>query len=64
MRKMSTSNAKGKKSQPKIKLGIPDLENSKAAVLRSRLRLSSLSFSVPLEQCSGASIRVAGQVRI
>src|SRR6266478_1034225 len=31
----STSRAKGKKSRPKFKLGIPDLEHSKAAVLRS-----------------------------
>jgi hypothetical protein len=35
MRKTSTSGAKGKKSRPKFKLGIPDLEHSKAAVLRS-----------------------------
>jgi hypothetical protein len=31
----STSGAKGKKNRPKSKLGIPDLEQSKAAVLRS-----------------------------
>jgi len=35
MRKTSTNNVKGKKSRPKTKLGIPDLEHSKAAVLRS-----------------------------
>jgi hypothetical protein len=35
MRKMSTNEAKGKKNRPKTKLGIPDLEHSKAAVLRS-----------------------------
>jgi hypothetical protein len=35
MRKKSTNRAKCKKSRPKIKLGIPDLEHSKAAVLRS-----------------------------
>ena len=35
MRKTSTSRANGKKSRPKLKLGIPDLEHSKAAVLRS-----------------------------
>ena len=35
MRKTSTNKAKGKKNRPKIKLGIPDLEHSKAAVLRS-----------------------------
>ena len=35
MRKMSTNEAKGKKSRPKTKLGIPDLEHSKAAFLRS-----------------------------
>jgi hypothetical protein len=35
MRKTSTSRAKGKKSRPKFTLGIPDLEHSKAAVLRS-----------------------------
>src|ERR1700730_10694770 len=35
MRKTSTRKAKGKKNRPKIELGIPDLEHSKAAVLRS-----------------------------
>ena len=35
MRKTSTNKAKGKKDRPKTKLGIPDLEHSKAAVLRS-----------------------------
>src|SRR5258708_13476676 len=35
MRNTSTRKAKGKKNRPKIKLGIPDLEHSKAAVLRS-----------------------------
>ena len=35
MRKTSTSRAKGKKNRPKSKLCIPDLEHSKAAVLRS-----------------------------
>ena len=35
MRKMSTNRATGKKDRPKTKLGIPDLEHSKAAVLRS-----------------------------
>ena len=35
MRKTTTTNAKGKKSRPRTKLGIPDLEHSKAAVLRS-----------------------------
>jgi hypothetical protein len=35
MKKTSTGNCKGKKSRPKAKLGIPDLEHSKAAVLRS-----------------------------
>jgi integrase len=34
MRKTSTNKAKGKKSRPKTKLGIPDLEHSKATVLR------------------------------
>jgi hypothetical protein len=33
--KTTTYKAKGKKSRPKTKLGIPDLEHSKAAVLRS-----------------------------
>ncbi len=33
MRKTSTSRVKGKKNQPKTKLGIPDLKQSKAAVL-------------------------------
>ena len=36
MRKTSTSKTKGRKNRPKIKLGIPDLEHSKAAVLRAR----------------------------
>lgn len=35
MSKTSTSRSKGKKNRPKIELGIPDLEHSKAAVLRS-----------------------------
>jgi hypothetical protein len=35
MRKPDTNKAKGKKSRPKTKLGIPELEHSKAAVLRS-----------------------------
>jgi site-specific recombinase XerD len=35
MRKTTTTKARGKKSRPKTKLGIPDLEHSKAAVLRS-----------------------------
>jgi len=35
MRKTSTSRSKNKNNRPKIKLGIPDLEHSKAAVLRS-----------------------------
>ena len=30
MRKTSIRKAKGKKNRPKIKLGIPDLEHSKA----------------------------------
>jgi hypothetical protein len=35
MKETPTANARGKKSRPKAKLGIPDLEHSKAAVLRS-----------------------------
>jgi hypothetical protein len=35
MRTTSTSGSKCKKNRPKTKLGIPDLEHSKAAVLRS-----------------------------
>ena len=35
MKKTPSANSKGKKSRPKAKLGIPDLEQSKAAVLRS-----------------------------
>ena len=35
MGKTSTSGAKCKKNRPKAKLGIPDLEHSKAAVFRS-----------------------------
>ena len=35
MRETSTSGTKRKKNRPKTKLGIPDLEHSKAAVLRS-----------------------------
>ena len=35
MRRTSTRGTKRKKNRPKTKLGIPDLEHSKAAVLRS-----------------------------
>ena len=35
MKQKLNANSKGKKSRPKTKLGIPDLEMSKAAVLRS-----------------------------
>jgi hypothetical protein len=35
MRKTSATEVEGKKARPKTKLGIPDLEHSKAAVLRS-----------------------------
>lgn len=35
MRKTSTNKVKGKKGRPKTKLGIPDLEHSKSADLRS-----------------------------
>jgi len=35
MRKTSANKAKGKKNRPKTKLGIPDLEHSKTAALRS-----------------------------
>jgi hypothetical protein len=35
MRKTTTTKGKSKRSRPKTKLGIPDLEHSKAAVLRS-----------------------------
>src|SRR6201998_2391025 len=35
MRKTKATNARSKKSRPKTKFGIPDLEKSKAAVLRS-----------------------------
>ena len=35
MRKTTTVKGKGNRSRPKTKLGIPDLEHSKAAVLRS-----------------------------
>ena len=35
MRKTSTNKTRGKRSRPKTKLGIPDLEHSKATVLRS-----------------------------
>jgi hypothetical protein len=35
MKKTPTGISKGKKGRPKAKLGIPDLEHSKAAVLRS-----------------------------
>jgi len=36
MRKTSATKVNDKKSRPRTKLGIPDLEHSKAAVLRSR----------------------------
>jgi hypothetical protein len=49
MRKTSTGKAKGKKNRPKIKLGIPDLEHSKAAVLRSLgLRILGADISMLL----------------
>jgi integrase len=35
MKKTPTANSRAKKSRPKAKLGIPDLEHSKAAVLRT-----------------------------
>jgi len=35
MRKTSTNKTRGKKNRSKTKLGIPDLEHSKVAVLRS-----------------------------
>jgi hypothetical protein len=35
MKKTLPNNSKSKKTRPKTKLGIPDLEHSKAAVLRS-----------------------------
>ena len=35
MKKTPTTNSKGKKKRPKAKLGIPDLEQSETAVLRS-----------------------------
>jgi hypothetical protein len=35
MRKTSMNKTKGKKSRPKTKLRIPDLEHSKASALRS-----------------------------
>ena len=41
MRKTSTRGTKRKKNRPKTKLGIPDLEHSKAAVLRSLGSLDS-----------------------
>jgi hypothetical protein len=41
MRKSSLNKAKGKKSRPNIKLGIGDLEHSKAAVLGSLGSLDS-----------------------
>jgi hypothetical protein len=42
MRKTTTIESKGKKSRLKTKLGIPDLEHSKAAVLRSLGSLDSV----------------------
>jgi hypothetical protein len=49
MRKTSTRKAKGKKNRPKIKLGIPDLEHSKAAVLEaSVLRIQGADTSMLL----------------
>ena len=41
MSKTSTSGTRRKKNRPKTKLGIPDLEHSKAAVLRSLASLDS-----------------------
>jgi hypothetical protein len=49
MRKMSTNRATGKKNRPKTKLGIPDLEHSKAAVLgASVLRIRGADISMLL----------------
>ena len=48
MRKTPANKAKGKKSRPKTKLGIPDLEHSKAAVLRS---LGSPDSSAGISAC-------------
>jgi len=41
MRKTTTNKAKGKKSRPKTKPDIPELEHSKTAVLRSLGSLNS-----------------------
>ena len=56
MKKAPTANSKGKRSRPKSKLGIPHLELSKPAVLRSlgrrirgadiSMRLMSLSLGI------------------
>jgi hypothetical protein len=49
MRKTSTSRSKRKENRPKTKLGIPDLEHSKAAVLRVSLhRIRGVATSTQL----------------
>jgi hypothetical protein len=46
MKQKPNANSKGKKSRPKTELAIPDLEMSKAAVLRS-LGLPGFEARVP-----------------
>ena len=49
MRETSKSGSKRKKNRPKTKLGIPDLEHSKAAVLAvSRHRIRGVATSTQL----------------
>ena len=48
MKKTPTGNSKGKKSRPKAKLGIPDLEHSKAAVYAALVpRTPGVDISMP-----------------
>ena len=69
MRKTSTNKAKGKKNRPKTKLGIPDLEHSKAAVLRSRgLPDSRRGYKHAIDEfvawyCSGDRVRDSAMIR-
>jgi len=55
MRKTPTSRATGKKRRPKNKLGIPDLEHSKAAVLLV-LRIRGVNISMPSISSSAGTV--------
>ena len=57
MRKTSMNKANGKKSRPKTKLGIPDLEHSKAAASgASVLRIRGEDISMPSMSSSPGTV--------